>query len=57
MLDTRSKDIHSREVCQEIGERLSSALGRTSDKLPAHLVALIERLAQREAPTDGSNRI
>jgi hypothetical protein len=37
---------HGGEVCMEIGERLSVALGQQSTVLPGRLVALIEELAK-----------
>jgi hypothetical protein len=37
---------HGGEVCMEIGERLSVALGQQSSVLPGRLLALIEQLAK-----------
>jgi hypothetical protein len=37
---------HGGEVCMEIGERLSVALGQQSTVLPGRLLALIEQLAK-----------
>jgi hypothetical protein len=52
MLDIQINEIHSDAVCQEIGERLSSALGRQSNELPDSLLVLIERLARSETPSE-----
>lgn len=41
--------IHSGAICNEIGERLSAALGPQSNELPARLQALIDELAKVEA--------
>jgi hypothetical protein len=38
--------VHSGAVCEEIGERLSTALGPQSNELPLHLVARMEQLAK-----------
>jgi hypothetical protein len=44
--DVRINRIHSAAVCEEIGERLSVALGTQSVELPDSLLALIEHLAK-----------
>ena len=54
MLDAHFDEIHADAVCREIGERLSRALGPQSNEMPARLLALIERLAQRETPPEDS---
>jgi len=41
--------IHSGAICNEIGERLSAALGPQSNELPARLQTLIDELAKVEA--------
>ena len=46
--DVQINRIHSRAVCDEIGERLSVALSSQSIELPSHLVALIKELATIE---------
>ena len=40
--------VHSAAISEEIGERLSSALGTQSNELPQHLVARMEQLAEVE---------
>jgi len=40
--------VHCGAVCQEMGERLSAALGRQSGELPPALLALIDQLAKDE---------
>jgi hypothetical protein len=40
--------IHGAAVCEEIGERLSVALGPQSNELPARLLTLIDQLAKVE---------
>jgi hypothetical protein len=37
---------HGGEICMEIGERLSVALGRQSTVLPGRLLVLIDQLAK-----------
>ena len=46
--DVQINRIHSRAVCDEIGERLSVALGSQSIELSSGLLALIEELATIE---------
>ena len=46
MLDVQINRIHSGAICNEIGERLSAALGPQSNELPARLHALIDELAK-----------
>jgi hypothetical protein len=40
--------IHIRAVCEEMGERLSVALGPQSTELPPHLRSLMKQLAKVE---------
>jgi hypothetical protein len=44
--DIRIDHIHSRAICDEIGERLREALRRESAALPPRLQLLIDRLAE-----------
>jgi len=44
MLNVQIDHIHSRAVCQAIGERLSAMLGPQSDKLPSRLHALMQQM-------------
>jgi hypothetical protein len=46
MLNVEINRIHSRAVCQAIGERLSAVLGPQSNELPASLLALMQQLAR-----------
>jgi hypothetical protein len=46
MLNSQIDLIHSRAVCQAIGERLSAVLGPQSNELPASLLALMQQLAR-----------
>jgi hypothetical protein len=46
--DVQINSVHSRAVCDEIGERLNIALGSQSIELPARLLTLIEELATIE---------
>jgi hypothetical protein len=51
--DVQITRIHSGAVCEEIGEKLSGALGPQSGELSPRLLALIKELAKvdpREAP-------
>ena len=48
MLDVQINRIHSGAICDEIGERLSAALGPQSDELPAPLLALVDELVKIE---------
>ena len=48
MLDVQINRIHSGAICDEIGERLSAALGPQSDELPAPLLALVDKLVKIE---------
>jgi hypothetical protein len=50
MLDVQINRIHSGAICNEIGERLSAALGQQSNELPARLLALIDELEKVEPP-------
>jgi hypothetical protein len=42
----RIDHIHSRAICDEIGERLREALRRESVELPPRLQLLVDRLAE-----------
>jgi hypothetical protein len=56
MLDVHINRIHSDAICDEIGERLSAALGTQSNELPGRLLALIDELVKvepREVPSEG----
>ena len=44
MLDVQINRVHGGAICDEIGERLSAALGPQSNELPARLLALIDEL-------------
>ena len=46
MLDVQINRTHSGAICDEIGERLSAALGPQSNELPARLLALIDELVE-----------
>ena len=51
--DVQITRVHSGAVCEEIGERLSAALGPQSNELSPRLLALIKELGKvdpREAP-------
>jgi hypothetical protein len=48
MLDVQINRIHSGAICDEIGERLSAALGPQPNELPARLLALIDELVKVE---------
>ena len=48
MPDVQINRIHSGAICNEIGERLSAALGPQSNELPARLLALIDELVKVE---------
>jgi hypothetical protein len=51
--DVQITRVHSGAVCEEIGERLSAALGPQSIELSPRLLALIKELGKvdpREAP-------
>ena len=48
MLDVQINRIHSGAICDEIGERLSAALGPQSDELPAPLLTLVDELVKVE---------
>jgi hypothetical protein len=55
MLDVHINRVHSGAICDEIGERLSAALGPQSNELPARLLALIDELVKvelREVPSE-----
>jgi hypothetical protein len=55
MLDVQINRTHSAAICDEIGERLSAALGAQSNELPARLIALIDALVKvepREIPSE-----
>ena len=47
-LHVHLSDVHCGAVCQEMGERLSLALGPQSSDLPPALLGLIEQLAKEE---------
>ena len=52
--DIRIDHIHSRAICDEIGERLRETLGRKVLELPPRLQLLVDRLAEldgRSAPS------
>jgi hypothetical protein len=38
--------IHSRAICDEIGDRLRIALGREAAEIPSFLARLVDRLAE-----------
>lgn len=40
--------IHSRAICEEIGERLRDVLNREVSEIPSFLAQLIDRLAELE---------
>jgi hypothetical protein len=40
---------HCRAICDEIGYRLRVILGREATELPAHLLLLLNRLAEQES--------
>ena len=44
--DIRIDHIHSRAICDEIGERLRETLRREALELPPHLQLLVDRLAE-----------
>ncbi len=46
MLGVQINRTHSGAICDEIGERLSAALGPQSNELPARLLALIDELVE-----------
>jgi hypothetical protein len=52
MLDVQINRVHSGAICDEIGERLSAALGPQSNELPARLLALIDKLVKVVEPRD-----
>jgi hypothetical protein len=47
MPDIQINRVHSGAICNEIGERLSSALG-PQDELPARLLTLVDELVEVE---------
>jgi hypothetical protein len=47
-IDVQINRIHSSAVCEEIGERLSAALGSQSNELTPPLLALIKSLAKAD---------
>jgi len=52
--DIRIDQIHSRAICDEIGERLRETLRREAPELPSRLQLLVDRLAEldgRSAPS------
>jgi hypothetical protein len=46
--DIRIDHIHSRAICDEIGERLRETLTREPSALPPSLQFLVDRLAERD---------
>jgi hypothetical protein len=44
--DIRIDHIHSRAICDEIGDRLRVTLGREALELPPRLQMLVDRLAE-----------
>lgn len=44
--DIRIDHIHSRAICDEIGERLRETLRREAPELPPRLQLLVDRLAE-----------
>jgi hypothetical protein len=50
--DIQIDRIHSGAVCEEMGDRLSIALGPQSIELPPRMLALIKRLAKLEPHED-----
>jgi hypothetical protein len=56
-IDVQINRIHSSAVCEEIGERLSAALGSQSNELTPPLLALIKRLAKADDLRDEPSRI
>jgi hypothetical protein len=49
--DIRIDPIHSRAICDEIGERLRQVLKRESGGLPPRLQLLVDRLAEFDGET------
>jgi hypothetical protein len=47
-VDIRIDSIHSRAICDEIGDRLREILRRAAPELPARLQYLIERFAETD---------
>jgi hypothetical protein len=47
-IDVQINRIHSGAIYEEIGERLSAALGSQSDELTPSLLALIKKLAKAD---------
>ncbi len=51
-MNMRIDAVHSRAICDEIGDRLREKLGREATcELPPHLQHLIERLAEADRET------